>query len=145
MKVKHYIDKIVSNGEHEHMEKLSEMLEDLICELKETNHEEYVHYKHELHCMLYGEHLSEDMARYWVSHMKNKDGTIGEHWTCEQTSSYNNGYDKNDFYAVMNMMYSDYYSAKFDTSTYANLAKDWLGDPDVGEGKTLKYYLYIVC
>jgi hypothetical protein len=95
--------------------------------------------------MLYGEHLSKEMAHEWVSYMKNKDGTTGEHWSYDQTSSYASGYDKNDFYAVVNMMYSDYYNPKFDTNTYITLAKDWLSDSDIGEGKTLKYYLYIVC
>jgi hypothetical protein len=148
MKTKRYIEEIIEKGEHEHMEELSEMLDDLLCDLKENDYKEYLHYKYRLHTMTYGEHLSKELAHEWVSHMKNKDGTTGEHWSCEQTSAYNsNGYDKNDFYAVMNMMYSDYYSSRFDTTTYANLAKDWLGDNDVNasEGKTLKYYMYIVC
>jgi hypothetical protein len=48
-----------------------------------------------------------------------------------------------DFYAVMNMIYSDYYNPKFDIETYVELAKDWLDDVDIGNCKTLKYYIYI--
>ena len=45
----------------------------------------------------------------------------------------------------MNMVYSDYYNSKFDINTYIELARDWMNDTDVGEGKTLKYYLHVVC
>ena len=76
--------------------------------------------------------------------MKNKDGTDGEHWKIEQTSQYAGNYDKYDFYVVMNMMYSDYFNPKFDESTYAQLAKDWLDDKDI-EDKLLNYYYYVVC
>jgi hypothetical protein len=144
MQVKKYIDQIVESGDTEHMHCLSKMFEDLLNDLKETNYDVYIHYKCKLHKMVYGDHLSKEMAQEWVSHMKNKDGTTGEHWTYEQTSSYAGDCDKADFYAAMNMMYSDYYSNRFDTNTYVTLAKDWLTDTDVGEGKTLKYYMYVV-
>ena len=77
--------------------------------------------------------------------MQNKDGTTGEHWSYEQTSPLAEQYDKWDFYAVLNMIYSDYYNPRFDTNTYISLAKDWLNDKDVGSGKTLRYYMYVVC
>ena len=52
--------------------------------------------------------------------------------------------DPLDFYAAIHMMYSDYYQPKFDTDTYAVIVKDWLNDKDVGDGKTLKYYMHVV-
>lgn len=52
--------------------------------------------------------------------------------------------DSNDWYAVLNMVYSDYYNAKFDTATYVQLAKDWIEDKDVTGCKTLKYYMYVI-
>ena len=76
--------------------------------------------------------------------MENKDGTTGEHWSMEQTSSLAGNFNKADFYAVLNMMYSDYFNERFDTNVYVTLAKDWLDDPDVGECKTLKYYMFVV-
>ena len=76
--------------------------------------------------------------------MENKDGTKGQHWSVDQTSQYAGEFNKWDWYAVMNMMYSDYYNQKFDTNTYVELAKDWLNDKDVGYGKTLKYYMLVV-
>ena len=36
------------------------------------------------------------------------------------------------------------FTAPVDTATYAQLAKDWLDDKDVGGNKTLKYYMYVV-
>lgn len=36
-------------------------------------------------------------------------------------------------------------SKQFHCNSVIELAKDWLNDTDVGEGKTLKYYLYVVC
>ena len=145
MKIKRYIDQLVKTGSPDDMECLSDMLEDLVCDLKESDHEKYMQYKFKLHRLAYGEHLSEDMAKHWVSEMKNKDGTIGEHWSYEQTSTLAEKHNKCDFYAVLNMMYSDYYNPRFDTNTYVTLARDWLDDKDVGEGKTLKYYMYVVC
>lgn len=52
--------------------------------------------------------------------------------------------DKSDFYAIANMVYSDYYNPRFDTNTYVQLAIDWLDDKDVGGDKTLKYYMKVV-
>lgn len=60
--------------------------------------------------------------------MSNKDGTHGPHWSIEQTRQVqrerNIAADEWDFYAILNMMYSDYYNPKFDTGTYIDLAKD---------------------
>lgn len=79
--------------------------------------------------------------------MENKDGTRGQHWTMEQTSQFADGFNKYDFYAALNMIYSDYYNPKFDTNTYVELAKDWLCDEDAelqyGE-KLSAYYESIV-
>jgi hypothetical protein len=92
----------------------------------------------------YGDHVSEHLAHKWVDSMQNKDGSRGPHWSKSQTDVYAGAFDKNDWYVVLNMMYSDYYNSKFDTSTYIDLAKDWLSDKDSSECKLLKYYLYVV-
>ena len=91
--------------------------------------------------------ITELQAREWVSGMKNKDGSVGEHWTLDQTTeilkSKELKYNPYDFYAAMNMIYSDYYNPKFDIETYLMLTMDWLNDVDVGACKTLKYYMYV--
>lgn len=50
-----------------------------------------------------------------------------------------------DWYYTLNMMWSDY-SNVFgnDSNTYISLAKAWLNDPDVPEGKAWRYYKYVV-
>ena len=139
------ISEIVHKGKPSDMECLADIMEDMIDDLKYTEHHKYKAIEHKLHTLVYGEHLSEYLAHHWVSHMENKDGTHGEHWTMDQTNQFAGNHNHCDWYAVMNMIYSDYYNPKFDTNTYVELAHDWINDADVGEGKTLKYYLYVVC
>lgn len=144
MHIRHMIDHIVEHGKHEDMLCLAEILTDLIYDVKHTDHSYYKHLEYKLHKMAYGDHLTEEQAHTWVEHMENKDGTKGPHWTMDQTNQHAGRHNHADFYAVLNMMYSDYYNTKFDTATYIELANDWLQDSDVGEGKTLQYYMYVV-
>lgn len=144
MHVRQMIDYIVEHGKHEDMVCLAEILTDLVYDLKHTDHGYYKAIEYKLHKMAYGEHLTDELAQHWVADMQNKDGTKGPHWTMEQTNQYAGRYNHADFFAVLNMMYSDYYNAKFDTNTYVELAHDWLDDPDVDAGKTLKYYMRVV-
>ena len=142
---KRLIKEIIAKNSKADMDELEELVIDAICELKEKDYMLYKHIEYKLYKIVYGEHLNEDLAYKWVSHMENKDGTIGEHWAKSQTDQYAGNYNKWDWYAAMNMVYSDYYNPKFDTTTYIDLAKDYISDKDVGEGKILKYYLYVVC
>lgn len=139
------IPKIIDNGNHEDMVCLEHIMIDMIDTLKVTDYKKYKHIEHKLHKLVYGNHLSKELAQKWVSNMENKDGTIGPHWTYEQTNQYAGACDKNDWYAIMNMMYSDHYNSRFDIQTYIELAKDWFSDKDAEEDKTLNYYLYVVC
>jgi hypothetical protein len=59
---------------------------DLINEMETEDETVYLKYCYELHKILYGCHMSQELADDWVSKMKNKDGTHGAHWTYEQTS-----------------------------------------------------------
>ena len=83
--------------------------------------------------------------------MVNADGTKGCHWTLEQTQDVakqrNINCDPNDFWAVMNMMYSDYCQVAKRQSVdtpgfYADMAKAFLEDTDAADGKA---YLYWDC
>ena len=138
------IPKIIKSENPEDMRCLETLMLAMIDKLYVLDHDEYLRVEHKLYKRVYGKHLNEELAHEWVSAMKNKDGTRGEHWTIEQTSQYAGQHNKYDWYAVLNMMYSDYYNPKFDTSTYIELARDWLSDPDVEEGKTLNYYRHVV-
>ena len=84
-----------------------------------------------------------------VEEMHNEDGTIGGHWTVEQTEQvamqYGISFDKfnkYDWNYVMNMIYSDYYGAiGNNTESYVKVAKKFIMDKDAPEGKALKYYI----
>lgn len=138
------IDKIIQNGNDEDMECLRKILIELISDLKYTDYDKYKKIELKLYKRVYGEHLNEELAKSWVASMENKDGTKGEHWSLEQTNQYAENYNRYDFYAIANMMRSDYYNPKLEEATYLQMAKDWLNDKDVGDCKTLKYYMYIV-
>ena len=144
MHIKKMLDVIIEKDNHEDMEHLGDLFVELLEDLKHEDERYFKEIKYKLHKMAYGEHLTKDIAEHWVSCMENKDGTKGAHWSMEQTDQYAGNHNKCDWYAVMNMMYSDYYSPSFDTATYVKLSKDWLDDKDVGDGKTLKYYYYVV-
>lgn len=138
------IPRIIKSENPEDMRCLETLMLAMIDKLHVLDHDEYERIEHKLYKMVYGKHLNEDLAHKWVSSMRNKDGTHGEHWTMDQTNQYAGTHNKCDWYAVLNMMYSDYYNPKFDTNTYIELAKDWLNDSDVEEGKTLNYYRHVV-
>lgn len=98
-------------------------------------------------------HLTLEDAKRWTSKMQNADGTKGCHWTLEQTQDVakqrNINCDPNDFWAAMNMMYSDYctvarsYSAD-NQNFYADMAAAFLRDKDAVPGKIVKYLDVIV-
>ena len=82
--------------------------------------------------------------------MENEDGTKGPHWTVEETTSVANQmginlksekHNKWDWFVAMNMIYSDFYKAvvamtgSANTKYFAELAKAWLCDKDISEGK----------
>lgn len=97
--------------------------------------------------------LTREDADEWTEKMKNADGSTGRHWNFEQTEQVRrqHGYDCEpaEFYAAINMMYSDYYEIAKDFNVnsvdyYAKMAHAFLDDKDAGEGKIAKYYECIV-
>lgn len=148
MMLKSDIRHIIEHGKPEDMYKLEELFNDVVEDLRESDEDEYCEIVYKVHKIAYGGHLGEDLAKKWVDSMENKDGTHGAHWSWDEVDKIRKQYapetDEGDFYAAISMMYSDYYNSRFDTATYAQLAKDWLDDKDVGGCKTLKYYMRIV-
>ena len=139
------IKDIIAGKSQASMQELECITIKMIDELKEKDYDAYKHIEHKLYKLVYGEHLNEDLATKWVSGMENKDGTRGEHWSKMQTDQYAGEYNKWDWYAALNMAYSDYYNPKFDTNNYIEFAKDFIDDKDVGKGKLFRYYFYVVC
>ena len=88
----------------------------------------------------------------WVSHMENADGTTGPHWTASEALAIQRQFhiacNPEEFYAALNMMYSDYCeaAAAAGASTvelYARMAKAFLDDKDAQPDKLARYYTYI--
>lgn len=98
------------------------------------------------------EQLTEEVATSWVSGLKNTDPEhpTGAKWSMETVKplSMKHGFTTREkqleFWAVMNMMYSDYAETakKHGVSTldfYADMAKAWMRDKDAVEHKTAAY------
>lgn len=136
------IDYIVKHGTTEQMEGLRDLLIQLVNESDSQATYEYC-----IHILAHGNHLSEEIARHWVDCMENGDGTKGPHWSAEQTSQVlrdkNYKFNTWDWYAALNMVYSDYYNSKFDTPTYIELARQWLDDKDMPKDKIVRYYYFV--
>lgn len=99
--------------------------------------------KIERHEAMYGPHFNEECALKAVSKMENEDGSRGEHWSLEETTSIANQYginlkgekyNKYDWYVALNMIRSDYYRAVVTMTSsdhikyFVELAKAWLND-----------------
>ena len=99
-----------------------------------------------------------ETARQWAANMQNADGSIGPHWTMDQTSAIADemGIPEREiprwvWGVAMNMMYSDYHPVAIEfggnsKEFYAALAKAFLLDKD-GPGperKLMEYYEHIV-
>lgn len=96
--------------------------------------------------------FDEHKAREWVQKMENSDGTRGEHFRAEQAEQMRMTHcpmcDKTEFWAAMNMMYSDYCEVAKKMGMdkpefYAHMAKAFLTDKDAGDNKLAKYMKYI--
>lgn len=103
--------------------------------------------------------IDEREGKMWMKKLQNSDGTIGEHWSKEQTSKIFNEHkvrekskgkvDEEQFYYVMNMLYSDYCKSLKENNAnsiqmYVALAIAFLADEDAVDNKLARYYHCIV-
>ena len=94
------------------------------------------------------------MAEEWTSRMQNEDGTTGPHWSLEQTKQVMTqrsiNCDPYEFWAALNMIYSDYskvakkHNVGGNLDFYVDMAKAFLEDKDAAPDKLAKYYEYVV-
>lgn len=105
----------------------------------------------------HGPHFNEEHARKAVSKMENEDGTRGPHWSIEETTALASQYGINlgsrfnryDWFVALNMVYSDYYKVIISmtnsnsTKHFVELAKAWINDKDIDEGKMWYYYVLL--
>lgn len=95
-----------------------------------------------------------EKARAWMKSMKNADGTQGPHWDMNQAkqimSQRGIECDPTDFWAAINMIYSDYcgvakkYNLGDKIDFYAELARAFLDDQDAQPDKLARYYEFVV-
>lgn len=144
MKIKEMLAKIIDKGNIEDMYKLNEMLDELICDLKEQKPKLYKEYKKQLYELAYGNVILEDKAKEIVEHMK----PFGEHYNMndakEIKEDYSIKYSVSDVYLVANSLYNDYHDLLEDNDEmYAKMTKLWLNDTDSVEDKVYLYFCNI--
>jgi hypothetical protein len=144
MEIEEYINKIIDNNKKEDMEKLSDMLEDILCKIKEYDYDKYKCYKMKLYELAVGKKLNEDMAMNWVKSMT----PVGLYWTIDETTNamHQMGYNCNeiDFFISANMMMNDYRDITKDNEELAlKMAYDFLNDEDAVENKLYEYWKHI--
>lgn len=98
--------------------------------------------------------FSMEAAKEWTKNMKNEDGTSGPHWTVEQTKQImaqrNLSLNPAEFYAALNMIYSDFshvakkHGLGGSLDFYVDMAKAFLNDKDATPNKLFNYYNHIV-
>lgn len=143
--IKEYIKKIVENGKQEDMEKLSDMLDEVIVALKKYDDNLYQKYYLCLYQMANGDVLSEDMAHKIVEKMK----PYGEKWKIEETSQLQKDYNINDisevdFYIVMNQAFNDFRDIfQNNIELYIKYTLAFIHDEDAKSGKVFKYFTTI--
>ena len=125
----------------------------LLCRLHKLGGMDGDHFRESTKIM----EFSREDAEAWAAKMQNADGTVGPHWTMEQTTAVAESMGiqapvvpRWAWGVTMNMMYSDYYPVAVEFGLnrpefYAALAKAFLLDKD-GPGpeqKLMAYYEHI--
>lgn len=144
MHIEEYIRKIVDEGDRSEMEKLSDILEEVIDLIKEYDENAYKKYAMCLYKMAYGEVLSEDMADEIIRKMQ----PYGMKWTLHESEDIQNRYGIDarpvDFWIVLNSAFNDFRNVfGDDLDTYVRYTEAFINDEDAKPGKVWKYYTEI--
>ena len=150
MEIRENIAKIGENKKIEDMQKLGDMLTELICMTKDSHPEIFEKYSMEIYEMAHGKVLTKELAEEWVEDMNPPCK-----WDFETTSTVRKQHNIMDiddvsFYVVMNMLYSDMSNVLGDgnstesLNTYIQATRDWLKDEDIPEHKLYNYWKYVV-
>lgn len=144
--VKKMIQKIANDGNINEMEELSDILDEVICVIKDYDEQLYEKYKMELYRMAYGDKLNEEMAEKIVSKMR----PYKQRWSLEETRSMQEEYgimdiDEYDFFVVINSAFNDFRNLFEDNiDMYIRYTEDFINDEDAKEGKVFRYFTTIV-
>lgn len=150
MEIREWISKIGENKKIEDMQKLGDMLAEIIYMTKDSHPEIYEKYKMCIYEIAFGKVLTKEMAEKWVKDMKPM-----AKWDYDTTTAVKKQYGITDiddisFYVVMNMLYSDLSNVLGNGDTpeslekYITATKDWLNDTDVSSDKLYNYWRYVV-
>lgn len=143
--VKKMIQKIANDGNINEMEELSDILDEVICVIKDYDEQLYEKYKMELYRMAYGDKLNEEMAEKIVSKMR----PYKQRWSLEETRSMQEEYgimdiDEYDFFVVINSAFNDFRNLFEDNiDMYIRYTEDFINDEDAKEGKVFRYFTTI--
>lgn len=142
MKIKEMLEQIIDRGDSQSMYKLNDMLDDLICDLKEEKPKLYEKYKMELYEMAYGKTLNEEMAKEIILKME----PYRMRWSLDETrqvqEQYGLGRIKDiDFWIVMNSAYNDFKDLFDDNlDMYVKYTKLFIQDKDSKDDKVFLYF-----
>ena len=140
-KIRKYVDMIIENGNQEDMEKLHDIFQEVLYDLKEYNYDKYKKYKMKLYGMAYNYTIDEDMAYEIVEDMQ----PLGEYWDMETIKSVigNDTHRLEDMYVVMNSLANDYQDviSLDNAESYIKMAHAWLDDVDGHDNKVWWYFV----
>lgn len=139
--MKEYIQKIVLNGNQNDMECLSEIMVEMLYDLKETNYDKFTKYKNKIKGMAYDYKIDGELAMEIVENMR----PYGEVWSMETIQSVigNDNHRLEDMYVVMNSLandYSDIINVE-EAETYVKMARAWIDDADAHKNKIWWYFV----
>ena len=132
--------------------KMNDLFYMTMCSVEEHDKELYEHVKTEIHELIYGKKIDEDIAEDWIEDMK-----PSAKWTKNEVETVANSYGIQiptcELYVLLNMLYSDSSNIYGDGNSsesiekYIQGVKDWYYDEDIkisGSEKLYNYYKYIV-
>ncbi len=145
--IEHYIRKIVDEGDQMEMEKLSDILSEVIDLIKDYDEETYKKYKTDIYEMAYGKRLTDEMKKEWVNNMR----PTGQ-WSLRQVEDIVSEYDSDipilSMYVIMNMFSSDmgnvfnFGDDRQNIEKYVQASNDWYYDEDAKHTQEEKLYCY---
>lgn len=142
MEYKTYINKIISSGNNEKIDALSDYM-NYIVDMVGDREKEKVEEK--LYEIAEGKILNEEKAKEIIECMK----PYGMKWTLADTEGVRNNYGLSnirpiDFWIVMNSAYNDYQDLFQDNvEWYVKFTKDFIMDEDAIEDKVYCYFMKI--
>lgn len=145
MEIQNNVRKIVENGNVDEMYKLTDILEDAICDLEDYDTKCAEMYKMKLYIMANGKVLNKEMAEEIVHCMQ----PSGMRWSYEEAKGIMNDFGINDirpadFFVVMNSAYNDYHNLFGENiENYVKFTTNFINDEDAKEGKVFIYFTSI--